>query len=60
MTADSGNTICAGIIKDSHPPAVLDVGPSCDGPFINYPSASDDCSTGTPGPIVDDTEIFLR
>ena len=23
-------------------------------------SASDDCSTGTPGPIVEDTEIFLR
>jgi hypothetical protein len=25
-----------------------------------YPIVSDDCSTGTPGPIVEDTEIFFR
>ena len=84
VTTDSGNTICAGIIKDSHPPAVLDVGRPKGRPLINhvywsptkwattafgrhtrrkpsnYPSASDDCSTGTPGPIVEETEIFFR
>jgi hypothetical protein len=27
--------------------------------FVAY-SDSDDCSTGTPGPIVEDTEIFFR
>lgn len=74
MNSDSGNTICAGIIKDSHPPAVFDVGQPYDRPSSieaeahrevsprwkqNY-SASDDCSTGTPGPIVEDTEIFFR
>jgi hypothetical protein len=80
LDSDSGNTICAGIIKDSHPPAVFDDGrPSLRlaayaRTGINQSndlvksiqilraaqSGSEDCSTGTPGPMVEDTDTFLR
>ena len=77
MTTDSGNTICAGIIKEltfrlrssmwvdlaiHHHQCTLHWPPACASASLksNHPSDSDDCSTGTPGPIVEDTEIFFR